>query len=293
MRIILIGAVEFSLSMLEHLHALNACIVGVCTLPQSKFNADHVDLAQFSKLHGIPYLYVEDINSPTTLKWIRQKSPDIIFCFGWSFLIKQELLKLPPMGILGFHPAALPLNRGRHPIIWALALGLSRTASTFFFMDEGADSGDIVSQRAVEISSEDDARALYNKITEIAKLQITELLPKLADKSFFPVSQDSSLANYWRKRQSEDGKIDWRMSADAINNLVRALTSPYCGAHFYFNNIEIKVWKVELVSNVVENVEPGKVLATKGMHPIIKCGVGALKLLSMSPNICLLEGEYL
>ena len=51
------------------------------------------------------------------------------------------------MGILGYHPSLLPFNRGRHPIIWALALGLKETGSTFFFMDENADTGDIVSQK--------------------------------------------------------------------------------------------------------------------------------------------------
>jgi len=58
----------------------------------------------------------------------------------------KESLDLPHLGVIDFHPAALPANRGRHPIIWALVLGLQETASTFFFMDEGADSGDIISQ---------------------------------------------------------------------------------------------------------------------------------------------------
>ena len=37
------------------------------------------------------------------------------------------------MGVLGFHPSELPKNRGRHPLIWALALGLKKSASTFFY----------------------------------------------------------------------------------------------------------------------------------------------------------------
>ena len=41
--------------------------------------------------------------------------------------------------------------------IWALVLGLNKTASTFFFMDEGVDSGDILSQKPLNISENDDA----------------------------------------------------------------------------------------------------------------------------------------
>lgn len=73
------------------------------------------------------------------------------------------------MGVIGFHPAALPNNRGRHPIIWALALGLNETASTFFKMDEGADTGDIVSQVKIPICESDYAADLYENIMCAAK----------------------------------------------------------------------------------------------------------------------------
>ena len=62
----------------------------------------------------------------------------------------NRILDLAPLGIIGFHPAALPRNRGRHPIVWALVLGLEETASTFFFMDKGADTGDILSQEKIK-----------------------------------------------------------------------------------------------------------------------------------------------
>jgi methionyl-tRNA formyltransferase len=83
------------------------------------------------------------------------------------------------LGVVGFHPAALPENRGRHPLIWALVLGLEETASTFFFMDEGADSGDLLSQRRISIEPADDAGSLYARITEVAMCQIREFVPLL------------------------------------------------------------------------------------------------------------------
>ena len=67
MRIVFIGTVEFSLRALERLVALNAEIVGVCTIQASKFNADHIDLSCFSEAHGIPSLYADDINTTETL----------------------------------------------------------------------------------------------------------------------------------------------------------------------------------------------------------------------------------
>lgn len=131
MRIVFIGAVEFSFAALKHLVSMRAEIVGVCTVKQSKFNADHVDLANFCGANRIPSFYIEDINSEETLAWIKEASPDIIFCFGWSKLIKENLLMLAPLGVIGYHPAALPANRGRHPITWALVLGLKKQLQLF------------------------------------------------------------------------------------------------------------------------------------------------------------------
>jgi hypothetical protein len=51
---------------------MNAKIVGVCTLQESKFNADHVDLGAVSEAHGVPWFYAEDINSAKALSWIRR-----------------------------------------------------------------------------------------------------------------------------------------------------------------------------------------------------------------------------
>ena len=293
MRVVFIGAVEFSLRTLEHLVTIDANIVGVCTLQESKFNADHVDLSNFCKVRGIPSHYVQDINSAETLAWILGKSPDIIFCFGWSILIKQELLKLAPLGIVGFHPALLPANRGRHPLIWALVLGLKKTGSTFFFMDSNADSGDILSQKEIYIGDEDDARILYDKVVQVALIQLTEMLPQLASGSFQRKKQLVSLSNVWRKRGMVDGQIDWRMSAQSIHNLVRGLAPPYVGAHFLHYGNNVKVLKTAVILDAPDNFEPGKIMYQSSNDIVVKCGVGALSLLVTEPKLNEILGDYL
>lgn len=293
MRIIFIGTVEFSRLALERLLAIGADVAGVCTLQGSSFNADYADLAPLCRQNGIPLLIADDINAPATLAWIGKLAPDIIFCFGWSRLLKEELLAAAPLGVVGFHPAALPANRGRHPLIWALALGLEQTASTFFFMDAGADSGDILSQRAVAIDAGDDARALYDKVCASALEQISEFVPQLAAGSFPRRVQDHGQANTWRKRGMADGKIDWRMSAGSIHNLVRALAKPYVGAHFVVNGKEVKVWKSMVLCDAPANAEPGKVLGVHVDAPVVKCSQDALCLLVTEPAFAPLLGSYL
>ncbi|WP_459820029.1 formyltransferase family protein [Campylobacter concisus] len=293
MKILFIGAVEFSYKSLEKLIELNAEIVGVCTKKVSNFNSDFADLTPLCNKANIPLKYVDNINSNENIDWIRSLSPDIIFCFGWSNLIKKDLLGLPKMGVVGYHPALLPKNRGRHPLIWALALGLNDSGSTFFFMTEGADDGDILSQEKVEILYEDDAKSLYDKVSNIALRQIETFLPKLQNNSFETIKQNNDLANVWRKRGKIDGKIDFRMISRAIYNLVRALTKPYVGAHVEYNGQDISIWKVEEVEFDQNNIEFGKVLENDGKSIVVKTYDKAIKIIDHDFKELPKVGEYI
>ena len=279
MKIFFIGTVEFSKMALEKLIAIDANIVGVATRLESNFNADYADLTLVCEAHNIPYKDIKDINASESISWIKSLGPEIIFCFGWSNLLKFELLNLAPMGVIGYHPTELPKNRGRHPIIWALVLGLEQTASTFFFMEEGADDGDILSQRMVFIRKKDDAESLYNKLIDTALLQIEEFHTNLKLNSYKRIKQDHTKANLWRKRSRVDGEIDFRMSSKSIHNLVRGLTKPYVGAHIVNQECDVKVWKTKVKTTNFKNIEPGKILKIKNKKILIKTGNGAIWLI--------------
>jgi methionyl-tRNA formyltransferase len=293
MKIAFVGAVEFSRRALELLIEMEQDIVGVCTLEYSAFNTDHCDLGKICQKHGISWIYTPDINSEDSIRWLADKSPDVIFCFGWSKLLGKSLLSLAPLGVIGFHPAALPANRGRHPLTWALVLGLKETASTFFFMNEGADSGDILSQQKIDILDKDDATILYEKVTICALEQIKIFIPQLNSRSFPRTIQNNGQANTWRRRGEADGKIDWKMSARSIHNLVRGLTKPYVGAHFLYQEQIFKVWKTAVVNDTPGNIEPGKILSIKEGIVMVKCGEQGIRLLNTAPEFEPSHGEYL
>lgn len=281
-RIVLIGCVHSSRIAFDTLVRLSGqvALVGVMTRRASAYNSDFEDLALPAKAINCPVVYVEDhADDESQAEQIRQFAPDVVFCVGWSKLLGLKMLRLAPFGVIGYHPAALPQNRGRHPLIWALALGLEKTASTFFVMDEGADSGGIVSQVDVEISVEDDAKSIYSKISELIPTQIEQIVYSLCDGQFDPVPQDNAKASYWRKRDSADGRIDWRMTATAIYNLVRALSPPYPGATASYASENFRVWKCTPLPLAHENIEPGKVISVSNNTFTVKCGDGAVQVL--------------
>ena len=296
MRILFIGCVESSAILLEELinHGKNIC--SVVTKEKSSFNADFVDLKDISVKYDIPCFYFSRGNDDALNEFIREYAPDLIYCFGWSHLLREETLKLPKIAAIGFHPAALPMNRGRHPLIWTLVLGLKETASTFFYMTKTADDGDILSQELLKINNSDTARTLYNKILDIAKDQVIKFTNDFENNCAYRKKQDISNSNNWRKRNLKDGCIDFRMGAQTIYNLVRALTKPYVGAHFFYNGKEYKVWNTKVIpddAGLYCNIEFGKVLEVYSKESfLIKTGYGLLKVLECD-KIYLKMGDYL
>jgi len=289
-----IGCVDFSAAALESLlEHPDVELVGVVTRANSPQNADFRDLTPLGRRAGCPVFVAEGGDQSDMREWLSKLAPEAIFCFGWSYLLRPEILAIPPSGVIGYHPAALPHNRGRHPIIWTLALGLKETASTFFLMDEGADSGDIVSQVPVNVGLEDDAASLYQRLTDTALIQLRSLTTDLARGTLQRTPQDHSQTNSWRKRGPRDGLIDWRMPGYGIYNLVRALSHPYLGAHCVQNGREIKIWRVEPISDAPLNIEPGKVIRASGRHFEIKCGDGAVRVLEHEFAPLPEEGSYL
>ena len=296
MKIVFIGTVDFSYQALKALIENRFNIVGVITKKKSNFNADFCDLTPLTEKHHIPTCFKKKDNEEEIISFLKKLNPDVIYCFGWSHILPAEILSIPKYGVVGFHPAELPNNRGRHPLIWAIFLGLKKTASTFFIMDEGADTGDIISQEIVTIEESDTAATLYKKITEVAVKQMISFSKEfeLEGNNIEKIKQDITAGNSWRKRGKIDGQIDFRMSSDAICNLVRALTHPYVGAHLISNDEkEIKIWKVLKKNCIFANYEPGKVLNVEDNKILVKTYDGAIQIVEHEFLELPKKGQYL
>lgn len=300
MRILFIGAVEISSSALRELVKSDAHLVGVIGSAVKQRNSDFSNLKPQAEVSDVPFLAVDDINSPLVVSWITDRHPDVTFCFGWSRLLGADTLKACGKLVVGFHPAKLPYNRGRHPLIWALALGLKETAITFFEMSENPDSGRILLQREVPISYEDVARTLYDRVQNVACESLGQLLGVckgcLSDGNSPKDPRDnmsSVSGNEWRKRSREDGLIDFRMSSYSIYNLVRALSDPYPGAEFCHKGSYYRVFEALELKGRFANIEPGKVLRSSSMGVVIKCGTGCICFKQIVPELAVKAGDYI
>ena len=297
MRVIFIGCVNFSKTMLECVLEIDCIeVVGIITKRNSKFNTDFNSLLPLAEKNNIPcFLYEGKSSDDSLYSWSKEKNPDVIYCFGWSYLLKENLISVPKIGVIGYHPTLLPKNKGRHPVIWALVLGLDCIASTFFFIDPGVDSGDLLDQIPINIDSYDDASTLYKKLTETALEQVKKFSRDLDSGTYVRVKQDMSQATSWRKRTKADGCIDWRMGSLSICNLVRALTHPYVGAHCVYKGQDIKIWRIKKMYYGLSDIEPGKIidLNRNKNETYIKSGDGVMGIYDHGFDILPEIGEYL
>lgn len=290
MRIVYVGAVHFSLHCLEQVLETGGDVVAVLTLGPENSHGDYADLRPLASERLLPVYQIGNINDPETVELVRSLAPDVIFVFGWSQLIGPDLLSIAPC--IGSHPALLPGNRGRHPITWVLVDGLERSGLTFFWLDEGADSGDILWQQPFPISVEDNAGTVYRKVEDLATGAIRTFLPQLQDGTAPRIPQDHTWSVYRRKRTDEDRWIHWRLPARTVHDLVRGLSRPYIGALTRRNDLELRIWETRLAHGKAR-ITPGTVITETEDGVLVMAGDRYLEIVDYEPAGTLRTGDVL
>ncbi|MCO6047420.1 hypothetical protein NG895_26250 [Aeoliella sp. ICT_H6.2] len=279
-RIVFAGSVNTSRTALESIVAAGGNLVGVLELaPSASRNVSgFAELSDIAARAEVPIVRFEKINSPEVMTAVERWQPDLLFVVGLSQLVADELLNLPRLGCVGFHPTLLPEGRGRAPIAW-LALGQARGAATFFLMDAGADSGPILAQHPFDVSPDDYAFDIEEKVNQSIREALGQWLPRLNAGEWAPAPQDHSQASYLGKRTPADGHIDWCLAATDIAQLVRAASRPLPGAYTYLGNAKLIVWQATIVENANIQGIPGRVLNfDSDKRPLLQTGNGVLRL---------------
>lgn len=275
---IFIGAVDISLKALQRLVNLDFPVSAVITLPENNRNrhSDYVNLGSFAKSNRIQFFTTENINSPDSINFIKALDPDYIFCIGWSQILSHEILRTPKNGCVGFHPSALPKNRGRAAIPWTILLGDTKTSGTLFWLDKGVDSGDILIQKNISLDVNETAKSLYEKHIYCLEEMLGKVSNRLLNGDLPRTAQNHAKATYCSKRIRTDGLIDWDLPAYNIWTLIRATTKPYPGAFSFYDNKEIIIWEADLFSDTVFNGIPGQIQDIDKGGAIISCGGSSL-----------------
>ena len=295
MNIVFIGNSKISISFLKELKKYNFNIFVFNKLNnQKKFVDDFVDLTEHFKGSKIKFFKYKKINSIKVINVLKQIKPIYIFSLGSSDIIKKKILDIPKFGTIGFHPTKLPQNRGNHPIIWTIILGLRESATTFFYINEKIDDGDIISQKSFKIPRNVNSKQLFKIITRNSLAQFKKILIKIKSNLKLQIIRNNNIevSNYLRKRSYKDGIINWNMSFDIISRHVRALSYPYSGAEFVFKRKRIKIFNIKKIKKNLKH-KPGKIIKVNNKSFDIACYDYEIRVLSFYPIIDLKKISYL
>jgi len=250
MRFGFVTCVRLGLSCMEAIYEIGGRLDLAMTLPDDRAvgKSGRVYLDGFCARHGIPLVKSRNVNDAEVVEAIRAAGLDWLFIVGWSQIAREAVLAAPRLGVLGMHPTLLPIGRGRAAIPWAILKRLEKTGVTLFKLDGGVDTGDIIDQLEIPLSSTD-ATELYAAVDAAHAALIKTAFPALAAGTIRPRPQDDSAATEWPGRRPEDGRLDPAMKVADAECLVRAVTRPYPGAFTILDGRRIVVWRAAIAAD--------------------------------------------
>jgi methionyl-tRNA formyltransferase len=228
----------------------------------------------------IPFHYVEKLATGERIAMIRDLAPELIVTAYWSEMIPPEVLSVPRLGCIGLHGTKLPKHRGRAPIPWSILFGLRRGGMTLFRLETAPDSGAILAQAEYPIGPDDYAATVYERAAACAARLVADVVPRLLSGEKLPAVRPELKLDYWRRREPDDGFVDWWMAAGRIYDWVRALSRPFPGAYGVAEGRRIRIWRAAVASDS-PGLPPGRVTLNAGGELIVGTGDGSLVILEM------------
>ncbi len=208
-------------------------------------------------------------------------NPDAIIVVGYGRIIPQWMIDLPRLGNINLHASLLPKYRGAAPIQWAIAHGETMTGVTTMRIDAGLDTGDILLQKEMPIGANDTAETLAPALAASGSELIVETLRCLQAGRIAARPQNDLQATLAPILKKEDGRIDFRLSAQEVRNRMRGF-QPWPGVFTSFRGKNLHVWNAALSQR---SLFGGELLA-EGDHLFVGCGEDALEVLEVQ-----LEGK--
>lgn len=234
MKIVFFGTPDYVLPILTSLHKKFVTGPGkspiVAVVTQSPKPVGRREVITFSPIDRWAHEHRVPIHYSANELAIDGIDADLGVLASYGEIIKPEVIKLFPHGILVIHPSLLPKYRGASPIPAAIANGDAVTGVTIFKMDEKVDHGPIVSQFKEEILPSDNGETLRARLFERSTEVLVELMKPYLQNKISPKTQDDSEASFTKILTRENGFVDLQGTDPCqAERFVRAM-QPWPGA---------------------------------------------------------------
>lgn len=193
----------------------------------------------------LDYITYPKINSEEFTTLIKEYDCDLFVSMSFNQIFRHKIINLPPLKIINCHAGKLPFYRGRNILNWALINDEKEFGITVHYIDEGIDTGDIISQRCFPITDEDNYSSLLNRSYFECASILYDAIKILQSNNINPVIQKTihPMGFYCSARREGDEQIEWNQSSRDIFNFVRAICRPGPEARTFLGDEEIKINK--------------------------------------------------
>lgn len=286
MRIVFMGTPDFAVGALENLHKAGHEILLVVTQPDKpKGRSKALEASPVKKtaeMLNIPVFQPERIKRSENVEILKQYDADVFVVAAFGQILSKEILEMPKYGCINIHASLLPKYRGCAPIQWAVINGEKTAGVTIMQMDEGLDTGDMLLTAQTDITDDDTADTLHDKLAALGADLIVEALKKLEKGELKAVPQPDGPLFYASMIKKEDGKIDFNQSAEKISLKIRGMYS-WPGSFSYLNGASVKISLAKPL-NENDNGAIGEITRVTKTSFFVQTGDGLLEVLRIQPQ---------
>ncbi len=279
LRIVFMGTPEFAVGILDTIIKNNYQVVGVITAADKpagrgqkiKYSA----VKEYALENNVKLLQPTNLKDENFLEELQSLNANLQVVVAFRMLPKV-VWEMPKYGTFNLHASLLPNYRGAAPINWAIINGETKTGVTTFFIDDKIDTGAMILSSEIEISSNENAGQLHDKLMDLGSRTVIDTLTLIEKGNVTTIIQNENKdIKTAYKLNKENCKIDWSQNGKTIHNLIRGL-SPYPAAWCYFKDKNeewnVKLYEVEFISEKHSETIRKLICTKKEMKVSIKDG---------------------
>ena len=269
LKIVFMGTPDFAVGILDTIYKNKFDIVGVITAADKPAGrGQKVSMSavkEYALANNLNLLQPTNLKDENFLAELKALNANLFIVVAFRML-PEVVWKMPKFGTFNLHASLLPQYRGAAPINWAIINGEEKTGVTTFFIDDKIDTGAMILQAEVNISENETAGELHDRLMHLGCSTVLESLD-LIEKGFAaPKQQDDSLISKTAyKLNKENCKIDWSKTGKEIHDHIRGL-SPYPASWTYFKDGD-QEWNIKIYEAAFKteghSLKTGTIITTK------------------------------
>ena len=184
-------------------------------------------------------------NNREEYEYLKKLDADLGIVVAYGQIIPNEILNLTKKGFINIHASLLPKWRGAAPIQRSIINLDKQTGITIMKINNKLDSGPICNSYKIDISNNENAEIISNKLSLLGAEKILDNIDNILDDEIEFKEQNHADATYANKIEKSEGKIDWNNKAENIIGKINGLY-PSPGAWFIYKGERFKILKAEI-----------------------------------------------